>query len=85
VHNTSTAPRWRSKGQFGGNLATASEDFFNICRSPGAADKKPRNDRSDDRIDQRFRGKACSEAPARRDTLFFNSNAIATNDFARFA
>src|SRR5258706_7711339 len=62
--------RGRAAGQFGGNLATASENFFNIGPSPGAPGKKPgndtgndtRNDRRDDRIDQRFRRKACAEA-----------------------
>ena len=34
VHNTSTAPRGAPTGQFGGNLATASENFFNIGPSP---------------------------------------------------
>jgi hypothetical protein len=42
VHKTFTALQALPKRQSGGNLATASEDFFNICQSRGAAGEKPR-------------------------------------------
>jgi hypothetical protein len=45
VHKTFTAPQGAPKRQFGGNLATASENFFNICLSRGTAGKKPKDDR----------------------------------------
>jgi hypothetical protein len=83
VHKTFTALQALPKRQSGGNLATASEDFFNICQSRGAAGEKPRKTKRnqekprDDRIDQRFREKkGCSEEPTRRHTPFFTGNAL---------